>query len=717
MKSFLKIIPAFSIFIFQFSFSFARTVTVPVHGLCVQTKEPVPLDIEWDESWFTEYKTTEYSHKIARIAALFSEISYVPVEKNPDSNPLIETYRILGFDAGSIEWNYILDYAAPITGNNQAAYSFASKEIKTPAGTKKLVFVVLRGTPLSANEWISNINVSDTTHKDVPVHEGFYQTAQNLHKSLIYYLLKSKISPDEAIFLITGHSRGAALANLLGVMLEDEGIITGEQLFVYTFASPNVSQEAKISDERYNFIWNIVNAEDIIPSVPPDREKWKWKKYGHTKVLINFWNTAPEIYENQYLPKINTTFSKLLLRDYSPFKTGPFIQIQVARILTNLYKTVENYYGNTISLRKLAEKIFLATFPEEIKNDGLLSDEKNSKKKKESTLLKIVQNSVNANTEGGLDYIINAFIDMHACETYLSILLNLDENEAFSDVGSTQIVLSGSYDLAVYDDEGKMLAQILDGSVKLYSLHPPAAVIPLPTKNVLGFPGNRNLNVVLLKDSILPTIIPYSLEHYDSEGKLLGKSHKHTLLPHGKTAIGFQGGEINFAREKLDTRKISKKETKSLAQKFGLREDIKFRFQPELSITGNRDFYFGLRTGSMLVFFNILGSISLKKDVDYYGLSLGLGHQHALYGRFLLDTELFNKFSWNKNSSDWKFSAVPTARLTLSYKPRRRIHFFAGCLFDFRISDFNESAFYNTKTYRITEKIRFCPGVNFGIRL
>ena len=706
----------FSIFLVFFCFftANARTVTFPVHGLMVKTDKPVPLEVEWDENWFLETPTNTYSHNIARIAALLSEISYVSVEKNINSNPLSETYRALGFDKKNIEWNYLLDYSAPITGNNQAAFSFANKDIRTANGTKKLVFVILRGTPLSANEWISNINVSDTSHKNTVVHEGFYKTVQNLHKSLIYYLLKNKISPDEAIFLITGHSRGAALANLLAANLEDEGIITGEQLFVYTFAAPNVSQEAKTSDPKYNFIWNIVNAEDIVPTVPPNRNEWKWKKFGQTKVLANYWNCDPKIYDENYIPRINAIFEQLLLRKYSPFKNGPFFQIQLARVLTTLYKTVEKYYGSVFGLRGIAETILLKTFPEKNK-----TKQETKESERQSALLKMIQKNMNSNITGSFNYMMNGLVDMHACETYLSFMLALDENEAFSDMGSSQIIINGSYDLAIYDNNGNLLCKILDGSLEIFSVRAPIAAMPFPNKVVIGFPENQNLNVILLKNSILPTSIPYKIEYYGSEGRFLGETDTHFLFPQWHSSIFFEIGEVTFAAEKLNSKRLSRHETKPLAKKYDLRKEIKFKIQPEISFTGNRDVYYGFRTGTQAFFFNFLSTTTLKDNInfDYHGFSVGIGHQHSLYGRILLDIESFNKFLWLNPGTEFpEFAVVPEVRLTLSYKPRHRLHFFAGCLFDFNISNFNDSAFTKKSTHKINERFGLTLDFNFGIR-
>ena len=261
-----------------------------------------------------------------------------------------------------------------------------------------------------------------------------------------------------------------------------------------------------------------------------------------------------------------------------------------------------------------------------------------------------------------------------------------------------------------------MLAQILDGALKIYSIRPPAAVMPLLSKNVLGFSGNRNLNVILLKNSLFPTIIPYELEHYDAEGNLLGKSYKHYLFPQGKTALSFKGGEINFASEELDVNRLSRKNAMPLAKKYGLIQDIKYRFQPELSFTGDREFYFGFRSGSQMIFLNVLGSTTLRKNLDTYGISLGLGHQHTLYGRFLIDFEIFNKFAWNKIESDWNFDIVPMLRTTLAYKPRRRLHFFAGSTFEFKIDDFNDDAFSKKDTRKIAGKVGLDTSFNFGVR-
>ena len=698
-----------------------RTITFPVHGLEVASLKPVPIEAEWDEKWLVEGNPLEYNHKIARIAALLSEISYVLVEKNPDSNPMIQTYRLLGFKDSNIEWNYILDYAAPLSGNNQAAYSFAFKDIPTPQGTKKLVFVILRGTPLSANEWISNINISDTTHKHVQIHEGFQKSEENIKFALYAFLEKNKINPEDSYFLITGHSRGAALSNLLGATIADENVITSKKIFVYTFAAPNVSQEERTSDPKYNFIWNILNAEDIVPTVPPNRNNWKWKKFGQTKVLVNYWNVSPNLYNDEYLPRINEYYRKLLLRNYAPFKNGPFLNIQLARVLTNLYKTVESYYSSVFGLHGMAENIFWKVFPEKNEDDAL--EPPKNKNEEMPFLLKMIQKNVNSNIEGGFEYALNAFVDMHACESYLSFLLALSEYEAFSTMGSSEIVIDGSHDIAVYNDEGELLARVLDGSIELYSLKTPVAGLPLPQKNVLGFPGNQNLNVVIHKDSLLPTAIGYKIEHYDASGAFIGESKKRHFYPHSGMVIQFKAGQITVENDEVFFDKIRGKEAKEIARQYGLKQNLKFKIQPEFSWSSGNFLNLGFRTGMQEIYASVLGEMYYADTPKSYGIATGIGHQHILYGRFMLDSELFARFVWARNDEGKEFNFVPAGRFSISYKPRHRVHFFAAALFDAHIDGFNDDVFSpdfrreSISTIRLNDKLELVPSLQLGLRL
>lgn len=732
LKKFIKtrLLLIFVFLLCQTFQAFAKTITFPVHGLKVATKKSVPIEMDWDESCFLDANPKVYNHKIARLSAMLSNISYVHVEKNPDTNEMLQSYQLLGFKKENICWHYNLDYSDPMAKNNQAAYSFAFKDIQTAQGTKKLVFMIIRGTPLSANEWQSNLDISDSTQKKVMVHEGFLSTCGIIKADFYKFLDENSIPKNDSYFLISGHSRGAALANLLGSILYDEQVITSDKVFVYTFASPNVSQEEKTEDEKYGFIWNIVNAEDAVPTVPPNRNNWHWKKFGNTRVIVNYWNTDPNTYNDDYYPRMNEYYKKLLLRDYSPFKSGPFFQSQAARMLTTVYSDVDNYYWQ--GLHFMAAIALNLAFPDETKKKPEPSEDENATQPTEEEetedqpeeikvpfVLKPIRWDINRHFDSGFEYIINAAIDMHACESYLSWMLALEENELFSTLGSSEIVIDGAMDCAVYDDEGKLLLRIINGAIEIFSLRVPIGAMPLPYKNVLGFPANQKFNVILHKDSLIPTVLGYKIEHYDVAGKLISTSKKSHFYPYSNLSVRFVAGKDTFEKDTLDYEELTRKEAKPLVKKYALNENFKFKFEPEASYTLGRVFSLGTRIGAPVFYGTILGDFHSKKS---YGISTGIGHQHIIYGRLLFDSEVFARYTWTKIDDKKEFDIVPQARLSLAYKPLRRAHYFLAAVADIHIDGFNDDAFSKTarKSYfssiRVNDKIRIQPTIQIGAR-
>lgn len=80
-------------------------------------------------------------------------------------------------------------------------------------------------------------------------------------------------------YWVTGHSRGAGIANLVGANLTDQG----NEAFVYTFAAPNCTTAPASQTAMYNNIFNIVNVDDIIAELP--LTDWQFGKYGVTKSM------------------------------------------------------------------------------------------------------------------------------------------------------------------------------------------------------------------------------------------------------------------------------------------------------------------------------------------------------------------------------------------------------------------------------------------------
>ncbi len=143
--------------------------------------------------------------------------------------------------------------------DNLVAFTVGYRDI--PESNTRLICVVIRGTH-GTSEWLSNFEIGTDGE-----HFGFNQAAVNVRSILYDYLPSGK----DNILWITGHSRGAAVANILAAHYSDLHYKT----FGYTFACPAVSSKI---EKTYNNIWNFNNDRDIVPKVP--LESWGYQRYG-----------------------------------------------------------------------------------------------------------------------------------------------------------------------------------------------------------------------------------------------------------------------------------------------------------------------------------------------------------------------------------------------------------------------------------------------------
>jgi len=158
-----------------------------------------------------------------------------------------------------------------------------------------VVFLSMRGTNGTNAEWSSNFDVGSssdvyfgltgakkTNWKNPQHHKGF-DVAFNRALLLIDSYLKEEGIADSDLprsIFITGHSRGAAIANLLGRAFEDRA---GWDAYTYTFAAPRTTTASLTECRRYRTIFNIVNTDDMIPGMP--LVEWGFNRYGQDKTV------------------------------------------------------------------------------------------------------------------------------------------------------------------------------------------------------------------------------------------------------------------------------------------------------------------------------------------------------------------------------------------------------------------------------------------------
>ena len=100
------------------------------------------------------------------------------------------------------------------------------------------------------------------------------------------------------IFLVTGHSLGAAVANLVAGHLNSckdtnhcPGSRTEKDIYAYTFATPKTVKNKQ--GNEYQNIFNILNNNDVVPLVPTNILALNWADNGWTRHGRDFRITMP----------------------------------------------------------------------------------------------------------------------------------------------------------------------------------------------------------------------------------------------------------------------------------------------------------------------------------------------------------------------------------------------------------------------------------------
>ena len=168
--------------------------------------------------------------------------------------------------------------------NNVAHFYIGRKHIEYQGRETDLVAVFIRGTT-GIKEWLSNFDIGQSNDErfidernDYDNHLGFDVTSFRIIQAINDYLNSYHLNdPTKTTLWITGHSRGAAISNI--VASEYCGI--GYKTFSYTFATPNTTVKNSESELKCSGIFNIVNEFDFVPALPLEN-KWGFSKYGTT---------------------------------------------------------------------------------------------------------------------------------------------------------------------------------------------------------------------------------------------------------------------------------------------------------------------------------------------------------------------------------------------------------------------------------------------------
>ncbi len=436
---------------------------------------PGSTTISFEQCWLVN-DSINYNHGLAQFCSQFSMIGYSDCygkAVNVNSKTQLKTaLESVGFKLVDINMQ---------TGRDEVNYFIATRQgmdLKT-GEVYDVIFVGLIGS--YKDQWYSDfdpwgIDRENGASNELKkyIHQGFFDAETYVFDKLEDYM-KNKYDNNYKThnikIILTGHSRGAAAANLLGKsLINGEYYTCKNSVFTYAFATPRSVIDSNATSDTYSRLFNIVNPEDFVTKVMP--EKWGFERYGTTLVLPS--KTNDDAYDS-YLKAMNVKYAILKKgEEYKPYDNG---EVQTYKVVQkfNSFNINEFYYGfdleyiDKILQNKMNDREYehIPYYFLKFSLCAYLAKDKNL-----SDLLGTGASSILTNDDSTLSYIFNYFVIYknefamsHQMETYCAYMLSMTEKQLNLPEGKERKSLSVSadcpVDVDIYDKQtGELVGRI-----------------------------------------------------------------------------------------------------------------------------------------------------------------------------------------------------------------------------------------------------------------
>lgn len=305
----------------------------------------------YTDDYFIKLSGTEKNNHLRTMAMNITLATTPSVDKNKSTENINNLLNNIGF-------KNVKSYDYEIKKPDSVGTNIAHK----PINNFETLIVSIQGDKYNI-EWESNFVAGSKGNI-----KGFEDGSRKVISRIKEYIKENRINKEIKI-LVTGYSRGGAIANLVGVYLnehkEEFNIKSEKNIYIYTFEAPNSSSNNKI----YKNIHNVVNKNDLITYVYPS--SWNIHNNGVIEEIGND-KSYIDIYSLNIFNKNN-----MLIKD-KKIKINEFLDDFITwlsddDILNREFytKTVEKYIPKLIDIiyYKKIESGNLSKFLSEIFNE------------------------------------------------------------------------------------------------------------------------------------------------------------------------------------------------------------------------------------------------------------------------------------------------------------------------------------------------------------
>lgn len=277
-----------------------RTIPVTVEGSIFggSVENPVKTEIKYAPDLLVYSNNKKYNNTIAGLSAILSADVYFrdkDLAKGSQNRVLVDGQDAKDYDhttllktLGFTEVEYLETFKAgkyDFDPNDSATLMMAHANINSKY--ESFVFVI-RGC-FSQQEWLSAFDLgcaSATYNKVTGQHpewinksqaKGLSVAAERTKYFMQEFMKKYGSSSRKDVVLVTGHSRGGSIANIIGSDLEKNKKIKS---FTYTFNSPGVADKVT---KKNKTIFNVIESKDLFQDHLPFKTE-KLRRYGKDMV-------------------------------------------------------------------------------------------------------------------------------------------------------------------------------------------------------------------------------------------------------------------------------------------------------------------------------------------------------------------------------------------------------------------------------------------------